>query len=422
MMDNELLNIISRYLNGEPPQQSLWDWGNDLKLFFNETPFVNIDEPDHNGQTALSLACSNPFNMPAIDSNLVDMFIRMGADINSIDHWGFTPVMHAIRSYEDHDLREVEDEYEIYMYSNRHNLLNLLSAEPILSISGNNENIFSLTKNEKLSQFFYEFENIRIERLEENLHYTKLNKLEYINRQWKKLDQAIISHNLNDVKKIIKKNPEIIHMKSKRHDSFLHVAVIEQCSYIVDYLLDLGLDQNAENCCGNTPFLLATETGNIELALKFSNDFAKKSPFDRSAINAFIGGLPSHKTDVDFEKWWEALQSATDLSGYDKLQKNIICGAWCIPKKFNQLLNTIGKKWCYDNEIERAFQYWNILEEPHATNIKNLLQNGYEINFGDSAMEININALYNELIPQVQKTKFLDILGEKSEEQNRRKI
>lgn len=421
MIKNALLNIISH----QPFTKDLWDSGEELKLFFNENPFINIDDTDPNGQTALSIACAKPFCMPVVGLNLVDMFIRMGADINAMDSQGFTPVMHALVSYEDKELREMEGIRLSQMYNNRHNLFHLLAAEPILSLSENDENIFSLTTNKKLSDFFYEFENIRIERLEDNRHHTKFNNRERMNRQWMKLYRAVFSHNLNDIKTIIKKNPEIVHMKSKRHESFLHYAIAANCEYIVDYLLDFGIESTSQDCRGVTPFIWACEFGNIDIALKFSNDLTTKTSFDHYALDYFIDGLdkgPQNYCNIDFQKWWDVIQKSTDPLDHDGIKKRIIEGSWNNPFVFKTMLNAIGDTWCYDEILEEKFAYFDILGEPHATNIKNLLQNGHEINFGDSAILVNINALYDKLIPQVQKGKFLDMLGEENEEQKRRKI
>lgn len=429
MMNNELLNIISRHLNGSPFQQNEYDLGDELKLFFNDNPFINIDETDPNGQTALSIACAKPFRMPVVrlnvGLNLVDVFIRMGADINALDSRGFTPVMHALVSYEDKELRQIEGIYRSHMCSNRHNLFHLLAAEPILSLSENDENIFSLTTNKKLRHFFYEFENIRIERLEDNRHHTKFNSRERMNRQWMKLYRAIFSHNLYDVKKMIKKSPEIVHMKSERHESFLHYAIAANCEDIVDYLLDFGIDSTSQDCWGGTPFMWAAEFGNIDIALKLSNDFTTKTSFDRSALDYFIDGLGSgyqNYCNIDFQKWWNIIQRSTDSLGLNDIQKRIIESSWNNPLVFKTMINAIGDTWCYDEILEAKFAYFDILGEPHATNIKSLLQNGHKINFGDSAIGVNISALYDELIPQVQKVKFLDMLDKDNEEQKRRKM
>ena len=71
---------------------------------------------------------------------------------------------------------------------------------------------------------------------------------------------------LDEVKKIVKKDPEMVHAKSKHGDVPLHLAVDAGEIEVVDYLLSKGGELNDRTKYGRSPLHRSAWKGQLEMA------------------------------------------------------------------------------------------------------------------------------------------------------------
>ena len=101
----------------------------------------------------------------------------------------------------------------------------------------------------------------------------------YTQKMLKELYSSIANSNLKRVKKIIDKNPEILHVETP-NGSWLHVASSRNNIEIVEYLVNSGIDINKKGGVSNEmPINLAASEGNIELVKYY---IKKGAIFDES--------------------------------------------------------------------------------------------------------------------------------------------
>ena len=81
------------------------------------------------------------------------------------------------------------------------------------------------------------------------------------------LDWAIGSGKLEEVKKVLSKHPELADVPIKKHrkERPLHWAAINKNVDIVEYLLSLEVNINAQNIDGETALALAAAAGTVEV-------------------------------------------------------------------------------------------------------------------------------------------------------------
>ena len=419
---NKFLNIFkSAITSRHHPEYKYNDFLNKITDFFNATPFVDIDAKDNDGRTALSLSCIHPLNTLRIGGNTVQTLLQLGADVNTIDYHGKTPIMYAVSSYET-ALEEKEEKNLCSLNPNNlYNVFYLLNCEPNLSLARGFENTIDIVKDKKIRTFFEDFERIRVERFNETADYTKKQKIDFLENNWRQLWRAIKTRNINEIKEVVQKIPEIVHMRSRSHDSFLHVAARLDNKDAVQYFLDLGADPTAQNSWGRTPLHEAFAAGSLEIARHLPPKLTDKSPFGESPFDRFLIGLPV-RAHTNIKQWWNFIEEVCDPVAHEKIQSEIIQKLWYHPKIFMDLVSGMGKKWSYEEILDKCFRFHNVLDEYHSENIIALLKNGYTITLNDRPKEDNIKALYDYLIPEAQKMNILEALGENNEERKQRKM
>jgi len=221
------------------------------------------------GNTALIIASKNN-----ADLNLIKLFVKNGADINSIGNSGYTAFHYSIINKNDKLLK--------YLISKNYNTklnISIYDAEnpgytPLhLAAKYNNLLAAILLIDNNINK---EKQNIEgLTAIEVANNYNNKDIFEYLQNNKKNIFHYYIINDFTNFKKTLIQTPELINLKNSFGNTVWHLAIYDNNTEIINFLCTNKIGLNVSDQLGRTPFLYAVELNNnyaTDLLLKNGAD------------------------------------------------------------------------------------------------------------------------------------------------------